>query len=57
MTDIRREKESGRPAWLFFALLSAGFAAASSLLAKTGITGVDSNAATAVRTCVVLALA
>lgn len=57
MTDIRRETESGRPAWLFFALLSAGFAAASSLLAKAGITGVDSNAATAVRTCVVLALA
>ena len=57
MTDIQRAKESGRPAWLFFALLSAGFAAASSLLAKAGITSVDSNAATAVRTCVVLVLA
>jgi len=43
--------------WLLFALLSAVFAALTSILAKVGIAGVDSNLATAVRTGVVLALA
>lgn len=40
--------------WLFWALLSAGFAAATALLAKVGIAGVDSNLATAIRTTVIL---
>jgi len=39
--------------WLLFALLSAVFAAATSILAKIGITGVDSNLATAIRTVVI----
>ena len=39
--------------WLFFALLSAVFAALTSILAKIGIDGVNSNLATAVRTVVV----
>lgn len=43
--------------WLIFALLSAVFAAATSLLAKVGIENVNSNAATAIRTCVVLVMA
>ena len=43
--------------WLFFAILSAVFAAATSILAKVGIQGVDSNFATAIRTIVVLAMA
>ena len=40
-----------------FALLSAVFAALTSVLAKVGIDGVNSNLATALRTCVVLAMA
>ena len=40
--------------WLLFAILSAVFAAATSILAKIGINGVDSNLATAIRTVVVL---
>lgn len=43
--------------WFVFALLSAVFAAATSILAKVGIDGVNSNLATAVRTCVVLVMA
>lgn len=40
--------------WLFFAFLSAVFAAATSILAKIGIKGIDSNVATAIRTTVIL---
>ena len=43
--------------WAFFAFLSAVFAALTSILAKVGIEGVNSNLATAVRTAVVLAMA
>lgn len=43
--------------WLILALLSAVFAAATSILAKVGIEGVNSNLATAVRTAVVLIMA
>ena len=43
--------------WLIFALLSAVFAALTSILAKIGIEGVNSNLATAIRTVVVLAMA
>lgn len=43
--------------WFVFALLSAIFAALTSILAKIGIDGVNSNLATAVRTVVVLLLA
>ena len=43
--------------WFVFALLSALFAAATSILAKVGIEGVDSNLATALRTAVVLVMA
>ena len=43
--------------WFFFALLSAVFAAATSILAKVGMNGVNSNLATALRTVVVLAMA
>ena len=42
--------------WFVFALLSALFAAATSILAKAGIEGVPSNLATALRTVVVLAM-
>ncbi len=43
--------------WLIFALLSAVFAAATSILAKIGIEGVNSNLATAIRTVVVVVMA
>ena len=43
--------------WFVLALLSAVFAALTSILAKVGIDGVNSNLATAIRTMVVLAMA
>ena len=43
--------------WLLFAILSAVFAALTSILAKVGIDGVNSNLATAVRTVVVVIMA
>lgn len=43
--------------WFLFALGSAVFAALTSILAKVGIEGVNSNLATAVRTAVVLVMA
>ncbi len=43
--------------WFVLALLSAVFAALTSILAKIGINGVNSNLATAIRTVVVVAMA
>ncbi len=43
--------------WFLFALLSAVFAALTSILAKVGIEGVNSNLATAIRTVVVVMMA
>ena len=43
--------------WFVFAILSAVFAALTSILAKIGIEGVNSNLATGLRTIVVLAMA
>ncbi len=43
--------------WFVFALLSAVFAALTSILAKIGIDGVNSNLATAIRTMVVVVMA
>lgn len=42
--------------WFLFAMLSAVFAALTSILAKVGIEGVNSNLATAIRTVVVVAM-
>lgn len=42
--------------WLLYAVLSAVFAALTSILAKIGITGIESNLATAIRTGVVLVM-
>lgn len=52
-TEQNQEKRQ----WALFASLSAVFAALTSILAKIGIDGVESNLATAVRTCVVLVMA
>lgn len=43
--------------WIIFAILSAVFAALTSILAKVGIDGVNSNLATAIRTVVVVIMA
>ena len=43
--------------WLAWSLLSAVFAAATAILAKLGVSGVDSNFATAIRTTVVVVFA
>lgn len=43
--------------WMIFAILSAVFAALTSILAKIGIDGVNSNLATAIRTVVVVVMA
>jgi transporter family protein len=40
--------------WLVWSLLSALFAGATAVLSKIGVTGVDSNFATAIRTTVIL---
>ena len=48
---------SGQKSWRVYAVLSAFFAALTSILAKIGITGVESNLGTAIRTGVVLIMA
>ena len=54
--DDKKEK-GGRSMWVVFALLSAVFAALTSILAKVGMEGINSNLATAIRTGVVLIMA
>lgn len=51
------EGTSANSRWISYAVLSAVFAALTSILAKIGITGVESNLATAIRTGVVLVMA
>lgn len=51
------EEKSARFGWLVYAVLSALFAALTSILAKVGISGVESNLAMALRTVVVLIMA
>lgn len=58
---IERKAATGAPekgtAWLWYALGSAVFAALTSILGKIGISGVESNLGTAIRTVVVLIMA
>lgn len=58
---IERKENGGSQAkgggWLAYALLSALFASLTSILGKIGITGIDSNLGTAIRTVVVLLMA
>ena len=51
------EQKNDRSSWMVYAVLSAIFAALTSILAKVGISGVESNLGTAVRTGVVLVMA
>lgn len=59
MVDFKKSEGEGKKSalWLMFALLSAVFAAATSILAKIGIENVPSHLATTIRTCVVLVMA
>ncbi|WP_322153206.1 EamA family transporter [Paratractidigestivibacter sp.] len=59
---VEKRRTAGAPAgqgrrWVLLAVAAAVFAALTSVLAKVGVSGVDSNLATAVRTCVVLVMA
>lgn len=51
------EKTGKGPGWFFYALGSAVFASLTSILGKVGISGVESNLGTAIRTAVVLLMA
>lgn len=51
------QQNNERSSWMIYAVLSAVFAALTSVLAKAGITGVESNLGTAIRTGVVLIMA
>lgn len=51
------DKEKSEGSWLVFAVLSAVFAALTSILGKIGISGIDSTLGTAIRTFVVLIMA
>lgn len=50
-------KKEEKRSWVLYAVLSAVFAALTSILAKAGISGVESNLGTAIRTAVVLVMA
>ncbi len=53
--DMRHSDQKGR-GWLFYAIGSAIFASLTSILGKVGISGIESNLGTAIRTAVVLIL-
>lgn len=55
--ETEGRKETKGNAWLVFALLSAIFASLTAILGKIGISGVESNLGTAIRTAVVLVMA
>lgn len=57
MIEKKRATEAKNTKWILYAVLSAIFAALASVLAKMGISGVESNLGTAIRTAVVLIMA
>ena len=57
MVEHKASTTDGKGPWMLYALLSAVFAALTSILAKVGISGVESNLGTAIRTGVVLVMA
>ena len=60
MIQKKKTTDSNQPksrAWLVYAILSAVFASLTAILGKIGISGVESNLGTAIRTCVVLLMA
>ena len=55
--ETKTLNDKGNKSWLFYAVLSAVFAALTSILGKVGIQGIESNLGTAIRTIVVLLMA
>lgn len=55
--EVSEKNSSGGAKWFFYAVGSAVFAALTSILGKIGISGIDSNLGTAIRTGVVLIMA
>jgi transporter family protein len=55
--ETKTPNDKGNKSWLFYAVLSAVFAALTSILGKVGIQGIESNLGTAIRTIVVLLMA
>lgn len=55
--DIPAKRQETGNHWFFYAMGSAVFASLTSILGKVGISEVDSNLGTAIRTCVVLVMA
>lgn len=55
--DVQQGKENQKKRWLLYAVGSAVFASLTSILGKIGISGVESNLGTAIRTAVVLVMA
>ena len=55
--ETKTPEGKGSKSWLFYAILSAIFAALTSILGKVGIQGIESNLGTAIRTIVVLVMA
>lgn len=55
--DVQKPKTGQKKRWLLYALGSAVFASLTSILGKIGISGVESNLGTAIRTAIVLLMA
>lgn len=55
--EVQADRASEGNSWIIYAVLSAVFASLTAILGKIGITGVDSNLGTAIRTTVVLVMA
>ena len=57
ITKKKQDKEITGSGWLLYAILSAVFASLTSILGKIGISGINSNLGTAIRTIIVLIMA
>lgn len=55
--EVKSDADQQGGGWLIYAILSAVFASLTAILGKIGITGIDSNLGTAIRTTVVLVMA
>ena len=55
--EVTEDREQHIGSWFIYAVLSAIFASLTAILGKIGISGIDSNLGTAIRTTVVLAMA
>lgn len=55
--EVTEDREQHIGSWFIYAVLSAIFASLTAILGKIGISGIDSNLGTAIRTSVVLAMA